>query len=152
MHRTFILLLLLLAACESAESPTLKECRAVQENVLMRTSGIDSILHAQLNSIREMSAAMSTDTLLATDSLRRMRYANLKESTSQIEFKQSELHAWRDHLILLPSMDEINGGIRNPFGAHTGDAGILEVLKSYSDTLTIIEKSISELLSNASYE
>ena len=99
-----------------------------------------------------MSAAMSTDTLLATDSLRRLRYANLKETTSKIEFKQSELHAWRDHLILLPSMDEINGGIRNPFGAHTGDAGILEVLKSYSDTLTIIEQSISELLSNASYE
>ena len=118
----------------------------------MRTSGIDSILHAQLNTFREMSAAMSSDTLLASDSLRRLRYANLKETTSQIEFKQSELHAWRDHLILLPSMDEINGGIRNPFGAHTGDAGILEVLKSYSDTLTIIEQSISELLSNANHE
>jgi hypothetical protein len=152
MHRTFILLMILLAACESAESPTLKECRAVQENVLMRTSGIDSILNAQLNTFREMSAVMSTDTLLATDSLRRLSYAKLKEAASQIEFKQSELHAWRDHLILLPSMDEINSGIRNPFGAHTGDAGILEVLNSYSDTLTIIEQSITELLSNANHE
>jgi hypothetical protein len=152
MHRTHILLLLLLAACKSAESPTLKECRAVQENVLMRISDIDSSLHARLNNLREMSVAMSTDTLLATDSLRRMHYSKLKETASQIEFKQSKLHAWRDHLILLPSMDEINSGIRNPFGVHTGDAGILEVLKSYSDTLTIIEQSIPELLSNANHE
>ncbi len=152
MYRAFTILFILLTACESAESPTLKECRAVQENVLKRTSSVDSALNSQLIALREMSAAMSNDTLLATDSLRRMRYANLKTTASQLEFKQSELHVWRDHLILLPSLDEINGGIRNPFGAQTGDAGILQVLKSYSDTLTIIEQSISELQSNATHE
>ena len=152
MYRAFTILFILFTACESAESPTLKECRAVQENVLKRTSSIDSALNSQLIALREMSAAMSNDTLLATDSLRRMRYANLNTTASQLEFKQTELHVWRDHLILLPSLDEINGGIRNHFGAQTGDAGILQVLKSYSDTLTIIEQSISELQSNATHE
>jgi hypothetical protein len=144
--------MILLTACESAESPTLKECRVVQENVLQRTSKADSTLQNHLTLLREKAVVMSTDTLLATDSLRRIHYSTLKESASMIEYKLSELHVWRDHLILLPSKEEISGGIRNPFGVHTGDAGILQVLNSYSDTLSIIESSISQLITTTSHE
>jgi len=152
MQRVYIILLILMTACESAESPTLKECRVVQENVLQRTSMADSTLQNHLTLLREKAVVMSTDTLLATDSLRRVHYSKLKESASMIEFKLSELHVWRDHLILLPSKEEISGGIRNPFGVHTGDAGILQVLNSYSDTLSIIESSISQLITTTSHE
>jgi hypothetical protein len=152
MQRVYIILLFLITACESAESPKLKECRAVQENVIKRTSVADSALQNHLTTLREKSIMMSTDTLLATDSLRRKQYSKLKESASRIEYKLSELHVWRDHLILLPSKEEISAGIRNPFGAHTGDAGILQVLNSYSDTLSIIESSISELIITTSHE
>jgi hypothetical protein len=152
MQRILIIILILFTACESAESPTLKECRTIQENVLARAASLDSSLNSQLNTLRESAVTMSTDTLLATDSLRRMQYSELKEYASKLEYKLSEFHVWREHLILLPSMQEINDGIRNPFGAHTGDAGILHVLKSYSDTLTIIEGSISELISHATHE
>ena len=152
MQRVYITLMILLTACESAESPTLKECRVVQENVLQRTSTADSTVQNHLTLLREKAVVMSTDTLLATDSLRRIYYSMLKESASMIEYKLSELHVWRDHLILLPSKEEINGGIRNPFGVHTGDAGILQVLHSYSDTLSIIESSISQLITTTSHE
>ena len=152
MQRVYIILMILLTACESAESPTLKECRVVQENVLQRTSTADSTLQNHLTLLREKAVVMSTDTLLAIDSLRRIHYSMLKESASMIEYKLSELHVWRDHLILLPSKEEISGGIRNPFGVHTGDAGILQVLNSYSDTLSIIESSISQLITTTSHE
>ena len=152
MQRFLIIISILFAGCQSAESPTLKECRTVQENVLARAASLDSALSSQLNELRESAFMMSSDTLLATDSLRRIQYANLKENTSKLEYKLSELHIWRDHLILLPSKEEINDGIRNPFGAHTGDAGILQVLKSYSDTLAIIEVSFTELISNTAHE
>ena len=152
MQRVYIILMILLTACESAESPTLKECRVVQENVLQRTSLADSTLQNHLTLLREKAVVMSTDTLLATDSLRRIHYSMLKESASMIEYKLSELHVWRDHLILLPSKEEISGGIRNPFGVHTGDDGILQVLNSYSDTLSIIESSISQLITATSHE
>jgi hypothetical protein len=152
MQRVFIILLILITACESAESPKLNECRFVQDDVLQRTSMADSALQNHLMLLREKAVVMSTDTLLATDSLRRLHYSKLKESASMIEYKLSELHAWRDHLILLPSKEEISGGIRNPFGVHTGDDGILQVLNSYSDTLSIIESSISQLITATSHE
>ena len=152
MQRASIILLILLTACESTESPTLKECRVVQESVIKRTSTADSALQNHLTLLQDKSVVMSTDTLLATDSLRRLHYSNLKESASMTEYKLAELHVWRDHLILLPSKEEINGGIRNPFGVHTGDAGILQILNSYSDTLSIIESSISALIITTSHE
>jgi hypothetical protein len=96
--------------------------------------------------------AMSTDTLLATDSMLRIQYASIKEGVNQLEYKQAELHAWRDHLIVLPSKEEIAGGIRNPFGENTGDAGILSTLNAYSDTLATLEITISELIRTTTYE
>jgi hypothetical protein len=152
MQRVFIILLILITACESAESPKLNECRLVQDDVLQRISMADSALQNHLMLLREKAVVMSTDTLLATDSLRRLHYSKLKESASMIEYKLSELHVWHDHLILLPSKEEISGGIRNPFGVHTGDDGILQVLNSYSDTLSIIESSISQLITATSHE
>jgi uncharacterized protein YcfL len=152
MNRFYLAALVLLAACSSAESPALRECRTVQENIILRTSQLDSTLIVELTLLREQSVTMSTDSLLASDSLLRMKYSRLKESSSQLEYKQAELHSWRDHLILLPATEEIALGIRNPFGEGAGDAGILQTLNSYSDTLSIIESSISELIRTTTHE
>lgn len=152
MNRIHLAAIVLLTACTSAESPVLRECRTIQENIVLRTATLDSTLGAQLTLLREQSVTMSADTLLASDSLLRMRYSNLKESFNQLEFKQAELHSWRDHLILLPSNEEIAKGIRNPFGEGAGDAGILQALNSYSDTLSILESSISDLIRKTSHE
>lgn len=152
MYRNFLFLLLLMAACDSAESPTLKECRQVQDNLIHRTTVIDSTLQNQMALLQEQSMVLSADTLLATDSLLRMRYSILKESASQLEMKQAALHRWRDQLILLPSREEIARGVQNPFGENEGDAGILRTLTAYSDTLSALESGISELIRNTTYE
>jgi hypothetical protein len=152
MNRFFLLLFVFLTACDSAESPTLRECRLLQENILTRTAQSDSLLNEQLTQLRDAVNTMSSDTLLATDSLLRNQYSSLKESANNLEFKRAELHAWRDHLIMLPPTGEIAVGITNPFGESAGDKGILEVLTRYNDTLTILETSISELIRITPYE
>lgn len=144
--------LLLLASCASSESPTLMECRQTQENILWKTSQLDSSLTSHVIAKREQCNAMSIDTLLATDSLLRTRYSNLKESVALLEAKQSELHRWKSALILLPSREEVATGVRNPFGKASGDAGILQSLNAYRDTLNIIEKSITELIQTNNHE
>jgi hypothetical protein len=152
MAKYTYVLLIIMASCASAESPALLECRQVQENIVLRTSLLDSSLNSHVSALREQCNAMSVDTLLATDSLRRKHYSNLKESVALIEEKQTEMHRWKSGLILLPTREEIASGIRNPFGKAAGDAGILQALNTYSDTLTILEKSITELINSHHYE
>jgi len=152
MNRYLLIISLLIMGCDSAESPTLKECRVVQENLIRRTSSLDSSLQEHVVSLQGQSIALSTDTMLAIDSLLRLRYSYLKESVIRIEMKQAELHRWRDQLILLPSREEIARGARNPFGDTAGDAGILQALTAYGDTLTILESGISDLIRNTTYE
>ena len=144
--------ILFFIGCTSAESPALRECRTAQEQLSKRIALSDSSLTAQISQLRLQSEAMSTDTLLAVDSMLRVQYAAIKEAVNQLEYKQSELHAWRDHLIVLPSKEEIAVGIRNPFGADAGDAGILNTLNAYSDTLATLEVTISELIRTTTYE
>jgi hypothetical protein len=144
--------ILFFIGCTSAESPALRECRTAQEQLSKRIALSDSSLTAQISQLRLQSEAMSTDTLLAVDSMLRVQYAAIKEAVNQLEYKQSELHAWRDHLIVLPSKEEIAGGIRNPFGENAGDAGILSMLNAYSDTLATLEVTISELIRTTTYE
>jgi len=152
MNRFYSLVFIFIVSCDSTESPTLRECRNFQDNLLRRTAQADSLLNAHKASLFEQSTALSTDSLLASDSLLRLRYANMKESANQLEFKQAELHSWREQLVLLPSQAEITQGIRNPFGENSGDAGILMALNAYSDTLSILETSISELIRTTTYE
>jgi len=155
-HQVFSCLIftaiLFFMGCSSAESPALRECRTAQDQLSKRIAVSDSSLNAHLSELRMQRDAMSTDTLLATDSMLRIQYASIKEGVNQLEYKQAELHAWRDHLIVLPSKEEIAGGIRNPFGENTGDAGILSTLNAYSDTLATLEITISELIRTTTYE
>ena len=120
--------------------------------MLERTTHADSLLRSHLNLLRQQSLALSTDTLLATDSLLRTHYATLKEFTGQVENKQAELRTWREHLILLPPINDIAQGVTNPFGEQAGDDGALVKLNAYSDTLTTIETSISTLIRTTTYE
>jgi hypothetical protein len=127
-----ITLAVTIVSCVSAESPTLVECRALQENIARRISQSDSALNAQLSLLRYERDALSTDTLLATDSIMRKKYTTMKEDVSTLEFQQSELHRWRDGLILLPSTEA--------------------ALKAYSDTLVQLEGTISEIIRTTSHE
>jgi hypothetical protein len=141
-----------LMGCASAESPALLECRTAQDQLTQRIALSDSSLNAHLSELRLHRDAMSADTLLAVDSMLRIQYAAIKEAVNQLEYKQSELHMWRDHLVVLPSKEEISGGIRNPFGENAGDAGVLSTLNAYSDTLATLEITISELIRTTTYE
>jgi hypothetical protein len=141
-----------LMGCASAESPALLECRTAQDQLTQRINLSDSSLNAHLSELRLQRDAMSTDTLLAVDSMMRIQYAAIKEAVNQLEYKQSELHTWRDHLVVLPSKEEIARGIRNPFGENAGDAGVLSTLNAYSDTLATLEVTISELIRTTTYE
>lgn len=149
---SFIVIASIAASCVSSESPKLEECRMLQDSIHVRIAALDSALNEQMNWLREGRDALSNDTLLATDSLLRERYAGLKELVNKLEFTQAELHAWRDHLIVLPSPNEVAAGIDNPFGAGAGDDGALRVLKSYSDTLFTIEQHVREAIRSTSYE
>lgn len=148
----FVTLAVTIFSCVSAESPTLVECRALQENIARRISQSDSALNAQLSLLRYERDALSTDTLLATDSIMRKKYTAMKEDVRALEFQQSELHRWRNGLILLPSTEAIASGAQNPFGEATGDTGILAALKAYSDTLVQLEGTISEIIRTTSHE
>jgi len=141
-----------LMGCASAESTALLECRTAQDQLTQRIDLSDSSLNAHLSELRLKRDAMSTDTLLAVDSMMRIQYAAIKEAVNQLEYKQSELHTWRDHLVVLPSKEEIALGIRNPFGENAGDAGVLSTLNAYSDTLATLEVTISELIRTTTYE
>ncbi len=141
-----------LIACISSESPTLAECRKIQTNNDRRIAVLDSALQQQLEPLRVNRDAISTDTLLATDSLLREQYGKLKTYANNLEFAQSELREWRSHLVVLPSIEEISKGIENPFGAETGDQGVLNALQSYSDSLSYIEQKITELIRTNDYE
>jgi hypothetical protein len=144
--------ILFFIGCTSAESPALRECRTAQEQLSKRIAVSDSSLNAHLSELRMQRDAMSADTLLAVDSMLRIQYSSIKEGVNQLEYKQAELHAWRDHLIVLPSKEETAGGIRNPFGENAGDVGILSTLNAYSDTLATLEVTISELIRTTTYE
>jgi len=144
--------IVLLTGCVSAESPLLIESRATQDQLTKRIAQSDSSLNSHLSELRMRCDAMSTDTLLAVDSLMRMEYAEAKEAVNALEFKQAELHAWRDHLVVLPSKEEIAQRIRNPFGEGAGDNGILKTLNAYSDTLATLESTITELIRTTTYE
>jgi hypothetical protein len=146
------MLMVSLVACVSSESPTLIECREIQTGIERRTSALDSSLTAHLQNLRLECEALSADTLLATDSLLRMRYASLKEAVNNLEYTQAALHTWRDGLIVLPSADAISRGISNPFGESAGDQGVQSTLQSYSDSLQHFEQSIGELIHTTTYE
>jgi len=140
------------SSCVSSESPTLQQCRQLQDSLYLRIGSIDSALTSAMDSIRAHCTVLSTDTLLATDSLLRERYSGMKEAVSNLELTQTEFHAWRDNLIVLPESEAIAQGIENPFGSSTGDVGVLQRLQFYSDTLATIEQHIQDALRTHPYE
>jgi hypothetical protein len=141
-----------LIGCVSAESPTLSECRRIQDDIQSRIAEADTLLNRHAAELRLERDALSVDTLLAIDSTLRLRYSSIKQAVGEIEFTQSELHAWHDKLIVLPPAQEVARGIQNPFGESAGDEGILQILNQYNDSLQNYELRISELIRNTSYE
>ena len=151
-HLGFFIWIVAFTSCVSSESPTLRKCRQLQDSLHQRISVLDSTLTSTMDSARAYCTVLSTDTLLATDSLLRERYSGIKEAVSNLEFTQSELHTWRDGLIVLPDAEAIARGIENPFGTAAGDAGVLLILQFYNDTLTTIEQHIHDQLRTNNYE
>ena len=74
-----ITFLFCLSACVSSESSKLKESRTLQDDTHKRTAAADSLLNENIALLRLERDNMSTDTLLASDSLLRMHYASVKE-------------------------------------------------------------------------
>lgn len=140
------------SACVSSESPKLKESRVLQDDTHKRTAVADSLLNENIAQLRLERDRISTDTLLASDSLLRMHYASVKEHVDQLEQTQLQLHNWRDNLIALPPQEEIARGVANPFGANAGDTETFAILNTYSDSLTIIENLILTLIQAKTYE
>lgn len=151
-HLAFFIWIVAFTSCVSSESPTLRQCRQLQDSLHQRISTLDSSLISAIDSMRAYCTVLSTDTLLATDSLLRERYSGIKEAVSNLEFTQSELHTWRDGLIVLPDAEAIARGAENPFGVAAGDAGVHLKLQSYADTLTTIEQHIQDQLRTNNYE
>jgi hypothetical protein len=141
-----------LIGCVSAESPTLSECRRIQDDIQSRIAEADTLLNRHAAELRLERDALSVDTLLAIDSTLRVRYSSIKQAVGEIEYTQSELHSWHDKLIVLPPSQEVARGIQNPFGESAGDEGILQILNQYNDSLNNYELRISELIRNTSYE
>lgn len=148
----FTAFLFCFSACVSSESPKLKECRVLQDDTHKRTAVADSLLNENIAQLRLERDRISTDTLLASDSLLRMHYVNVKEHVDQLEQMQLRLHGWRDNLIALPPQEDVARGVANPFGANTGDTETLAVLQAYSDSLTVLENLISNLILAKTYE
>lgn len=148
----FAIWIVAITSCVSAESPTLRQCRQLQDSLQIRISALDSELISAMDTLRAQCNTLSTDTLLATDSMLRERYSGMKDAVSKLEFTQSEFHIWRDGLIELPDANAIAMGAENPFGTSAGDSGVLRTLQFYNDTLTTIEQHIQDVLRTNNYE
>jgi hypothetical protein len=74
---------------------------------------------------------MSTDSLLATDSLFMARYITVKNKINDMEGLQAEVVAWQNSLTKLPSQEELRKGIKNPFGQKASDQEVYDKISLY---------------------
>ncbi len=143
---TFFFAVATLIACAGEESEQLRQARTIQEAMSKSSQILDSSITVKLNELSTELTTLSTDSLLATDSLKMAQYKEVKTWYSSIEMLKSELADWNNTMKKLPSTEEIAGGAENPFGADMKDEDILKAVQAdqtkFEDLKSRIETEI----------
>ncbi len=126
----------LLTACSTSDSETLKRARTIQDETLNGISSLDSTLTVKLNSVSSEMSVLSTDSTMATDSLKIKAFDTLKLKQTDIEGLKAEMADWKKGITLLPSSEEIAAGAANPFGEKAKDQDVLAALKKTQEDLS----------------
>lgn len=143
---TFFFAVATLIACAGEESEQLRQARTIQEAMSKSSQILDSSITVKLNELSTELTTLSTDSLLATDSLKMAQYKEVKTWYSSIEMLKSELADWNNTMKKLPSTEEIAKGAENPFGADMKDEDILKAVQvdqtKFEDLKSRIETEI----------
>lgn len=143
---TFFFAVATLIACAGEESEQLRQARTIQEAMSKSSQILDSSITVKLNELSTELTTLSTDSLLATDSLKMAQYKEVKTWYSSIEMLKSELADWNNTMKKLPSTEEIAKDAENPFGADMKDEDILKAVQvdqtKFEDLKSRIETEI----------
>ncbi|MFM7104569.1 MAG: hypothetical protein ACKOW8_03540 [Flavobacteriales bacterium] len=132
---TIVIVTILLTACVSAESETLKKARAQQAEMLKAAQIIDSLLSLNTANIDGKLAEMSQDTTLSSDSTKLSIYMEMRERSNFYSELQNELSDWRLQTHLLPE----NGIDAAAFPEGTSDADVLASIQQADNRLNEIK-------------
>lgn len=143
---TFFFAVATLIACAGEESEQLRQARTIQEAMTKSGQILDSSITVKLNELSTELTTLSSDSLLATDSLKMAQYKEVKTWYSSIEMLKSELADWNSTMKKLPSTEEIANGAENPFGSDMKDEDILKAVQAdqtkFEDLKSRIETEI----------
>lgn len=131
----------LFVACAGAESEQLKQARTIQETIMKSKSNLDSLIDLKLTDLGTKITTLSSDSTMASDSLKMAEYTSVKSSYSEIEMLKSKLADWVSNMKMLPSVEDISKG-ENPFGEGVTDA---DILKSIQGSQSEFEELKSEI-------
>jgi hypothetical protein len=132
---SIIIFTIMLTACVSAESETLKKARTRQAEMLKAAQIIDSLIGLNSKNIDVELAEMSQDTSLSADSTKLAVYMGMRERSNFYSELQNALSDWRLQTKLLPE----NGIDATVFPEGTTDADVLTSMENADKALNEIK-------------
>lgn len=139
---SFFFAVAVLVACAGAESEQLKEARTIQEAMMKQKHNLDSTLNLKMDELGAQLSALSTDTTLATDSLKIATYVEVKNQYTSLENLKSQMSDWAGNIKTLPTLEELAGGAENPFGKDAKDQDILAGIKANQSSFEELKSEI----------
>ena len=127
---SFFFVVATMIACAGAESEQLKEARTIQEAMMKQKHNLDSTLNLKMDELSKQISDLSSDTTLATDSLKIATYVEVKTQYSNLENWKSQMSDWSSNIKTLPTLEELASGAENPFGKDAKDQDILAGVKA----------------------
>lgn len=135
-----------LIACAGEESEQLRQARTIQEAMSKSIGILDSSLTLKLTELSQEITTRSADSTMATDSLKRSEFTEIKSLYGDLEMLKSELADYINSIKKLPSTEEIANGAENPFGSDMKDEDILKAVQAdqtkFEDLKSRIETEI----------
>lgn len=132
---SIIIFTIMLTACVSAESETLKKARTRQAEMLKAAQIIDSLIGLNSKNIDVELAEMSQDSSLSADSTKLAVYMGMRERSNFYSELQNALSDWRLQTKLLPE----NGIDATAFPEGTTDADVLTSMENADKALNEIK-------------
>jgi hypothetical protein len=131
-----------MVACAGAESEQLKEARTIQEAMMKQKHNLDSTLALKMDELGAKISELSSDSTLATDSLKTATYLEVKTQYSLLEDLKSKMSDWSSNIKTLPTLEELANGAENPFGKDAKDQDILSGIKANQSSFEELKSEI----------
>lgn len=145
---TYVVLLQLLCACAAGETETLKQARAIQNEILSSIVQLDSSFASYTNRLNGEISALSADTMLQEDTLLLKTYNTSKTNLDNAYLAHAEIENWKSTMKLLPSMEEIAKGAANPFGENANDNTALTGMQKQQEEFIPLKKRLDNIINS----